>query len=65
MKKQAPKGFRRDTSDGMATHLLYEDELGRMMPLLDQTGRPVNFERKPKALQHAFDVMKRMDANAI
>ena len=65
MIKQPPKAIRRLGPERIETNILYEDELGRMVPLLDQTGTPANFERKPTALKRAFAVMKRMDANGI
>jgi len=65
MIKQAPHGVRRLYDGKVETHLLYEDELGRMVPLVDQHGDPVNFERKPKAFKRAGNVMQRMDKNEI
>lgn len=43
------------------TELMMADQLGKHVPLLDQNGEPVNFERKPMALERAFKAMNTMD----
>lgn len=45
------------------SEVIHEDAMGHCVPLLDAaTGEPVNFERKPTALQRAMATMKKMDA---
>lgn len=43
-----------------STELIHLDALGRHVPLLDETGAPVNFERKPTALERARAAMVTM-----
>ena len=44
------------------SEVLHEDVLGHCVPVLDAaTGEPVNFERKPTALQRCLKTMSTMD----
>lgn len=44
------------------TEVIHEDALGHCVPVLDAaTGLPVNFERKPSALERCLKTMQRMD----
>lgn len=52
---------RYDTGDGLVTVLLHADAFGTMVPLLDETGRPVSFERRPGALTRAKRAMSMAD----
>ncbi len=49
--------------DGVTrTEVIHRDHLGRHVALLDAaTGEPVNFERRPAALNRAILAMRRMD----
>lgn len=50
-----PTRFWRDGT--LHTELIHTDALGHHVPLLDHTGEPVNFMRKPMALQRAIHAM--------
>src|SRR5690606_33257352 len=65
MIKKGPQVLRQMIERGIETNIYYQDQLGRMVPLLDQNGYRCNFERAPSRLEHVVEVMKRMDANGI
>lgn len=50
--------------DGVSfTEVCHEDALGHCVPVLDAaTGEPVNFERKPRALERCLKTMRLMDS---
>lgn len=42
------------------TEVMHVDHLGHHVPLLDENGEPVNFERKPQAAERAIKAMEKM-----